>query len=197
LAELDPRASADEARMAQSLGLRAQPRRRWRWLTASMTLATACLLLLMLPRTHEFTARGGGTSTNALLVYRVHEQGAPERLSASAHLARGDELSFAYSNPEKLTRLMIFAVDEHGQVYWFHPAWTDANTNPTAIAIAPTATVNELGEAVTHDFNGHQLTLYAWFTNEIPTVQKAEALIAQGGLDRLNGRVLRYHLDID
>src|SRR5260370_4494491 len=65
LAEIDPRAPSDEARLAQSLGLRSRPRRRWQWMAAaSMTLATACLLLLLPLRGNEFTARGGAASTS-------------------------------------------------------------------------------------------------------------------------------------
>ncbi len=197
LAELDPRAPSAETRQAASLGLRAAPRRRWQWMAAgTLAAATACLLLLLPARQDEFAARGGA-ATNSLIVYRVRGQSAPERLKAGARISRHDELSFAYTNPEKLEHLMVFATDEHGHVYWYYPAWKDAAADPTAITIQPTARAVDLGEAVAHDLDGRALTLQALFTHATPTVRAIEQQRAQGGGQRLDGHLLQQRLELE
>src|SRR5260370_17283220 len=81
LAEIDPRAPSDEARLAHSLGLAPRPRRRWQWMAAaSMTLAAACVLLLLPLRGHEFAARGGPPPTSTIPTYPRPARPAPPPL---------------------------------------------------------------------------------------------------------------------
>jgi len=72
---------------------------------------------------------------------------------------------------------MIFAVDEHRHVYWYHPEWSSQADDPHAIAIASGTEVREIPAAVSHSFDGADLTLYAVFSNEDLTVRKVEQLI--------------------
>ena len=67
----------------------------------------------------------------ALEIYRVTGDGTTK--PADGWMAAGDELAFAYRNPTGFTRLMIFGVDDWGDIYWFHPAWTDASQDPVAV----------------------------------------------------------------
>jgi hypothetical protein len=123
----------------------------------------------------------------------------PQRLTGEhARLSAGDELAFAYANPEEYERLLVFVVDELQHVYWYHPAWSDATTNPTAIPIEATKRVVELREAVGHAFAGHKLTLYGVFGHEALTVKTVEERIARGTFPSPSGmRVVRYALEIE
>jgi len=109
------------------------------------------------------------------------EAGKPVLLStAGASIRRTDELAFDYSNPGGKTHLMVFAVDETRRVYWFHPAWTDENENPTAIPIAMTTDQekrHELREAIRHPFEGHRLTIHGLFVDRPITVREVETLV--------------------
>ena len=68
----------------------------------------------------------------ALEIYRVTGDGSTR--PADGWMSAGDELAFAYRNPTGFTRLMMFGVDDRGDIYWFHPAWTDATQDPVARA---------------------------------------------------------------
>jgi hypothetical protein len=83
-----------------------------------------------------------------------------------------DELAFAFDNPASARHLLIFGVDEHRHVYWYHPAWVNPATTPTAVAIPGGR--HELPEAVSHDLDGGVLTLYAVFANEAVSVRELE-----------------------
>ena len=67
-----------------------------------------------------------------------------------------DELAFAYRNPGGMTRLLVFAVDEHGHVYWYYPGWSDAADNPTAVPISSQPGLHELPASVLHKFDGER-----------------------------------------
>jgi hypothetical protein len=111
----------------------------------------------------ELVARGGGARPT-LLVYRVDASGAAT--PAPAQLRRADELAFGYANPGGLRYLLVFGVDEHGHVYWFHPAWPVGAPPPAAIAARPGPGPHELSEAVRHDLDGRQLRVTAVFSDE-------------------------------
>jgi hypothetical protein len=195
LATIDPAALSVEARTAAALGLRAPRRAGW-LVVGTLAMTAASLLLLLRAPAPSFVARGGAP-VNVLQLYRVHAGARPERVEPGARIARDDELAFAYVNPERRARLMIFAMDEHGHVYWYHPAWTDAATNPQAVAVAPSDRPIELGEAVAHAIDARTVTLYALFTDNAPTVREVERAIARGELERLAGRLLRYRLELE
>jgi hypothetical protein len=178
LGELDPRARPADERLARGLGLR-PARRRWApFAGLALAAAAACALLLVPARPGEFTPRGHAAASE-LYVYRVQKGARAQRLAAGERIAARDELAFAYTNPERFERLMVFAVDDHGHVYWYYPAWTDAAATPSAIAIAPTAQLTELGEAVAHTFDDRGIELYALFTHAPLDVKTVEAALAR------------------
>lgn len=202
LAELDPSAPDAKTRLAQGLGLRlSRPSlglSSFRLPAAGMALATAAALFLVLllpqgPSVTEdgFTARGGaGAPTEAtapLLVYRLTQDGGSEPLTQA--MAARDELAFAYLNPEGRPFLMVFGVDEHGHVFWYHPSWSDAAANPSAVPVAPSADMVELPEAISQNLDGQELTLHAVFMDAPWTVRQMEEQLAQGpdALSRLPG----------
>jgi hypothetical protein len=186
LAKLDPFALPGEERMALALGVRSSRRApaQAAWLVAA-TLAACLAFLLLRPSdpAQQFAARGIAAEPR-VWVYRVPAQGKPVELGTL--MAPTDELAFAYDNPEQSGRLLIFGIDEHRHVYWYHPAWVDPQSAPAAVPIG--AGRRELPEAVAHELDGSELTLYAVFTNDAVTVRDVER-----DLESFTGRAAWTH----
>lgn len=171
LSRLDPRAPSAEDRLAAGLGFAARRRRApatFRW--GALALAAAAVVLFVGTRAEEPQPRGAGARP-ALLVYRVTNAGAE---SAGASILAGDELAFAYANPSNRRYLLIYGVDEHGHVYWFHPGWPEGGPPPSAVAARPGAGPHELPEAVRHRFDGRRLRITAVLTDERLGVESFE-----------------------
>jgi hypothetical protein len=174
LSTLDPQAPKAKERIARGLGLRAARRPRLRrasWMAGGgLIAATAALLLLARPReaphpnavgtVGAFTARGVASDHQApaVWIYRVARDG---RISlAEQTLGAEDELAFAYSNTARHPYLMIFGVDEHRHVYWYHPAWPAETPPPASVPTTAGPGPHELSEAVRHHTDGARLTIY-------------------------------------
>jgi hypothetical protein len=188
LMPLDPCALPAEDRLARGLGLPA-PRhtsRGWRLagLGAAVGLAVAAFVVLGpsgRDRNDGFLARGGASSGRAeLLVYRVAGSAARPRPAGDVMTPR-DELAFAYRNPIGKRRLMVFGVDEHHHVYWYHPAWLRAAENPPGIAISSAPGAHELPDAVTQTLDGEELSIHALFSDQALTVRDVEQAVARRG----------------
>ncbi len=113
--------------------------------------------------------------SSRVLVYDVR-RGLPP-VPAGDVLQNGDELAFAYENGAAKRRLAIFGVDEHGHVYWFHPAWTHETDDPVAIPIETDASRHELPEAVLQRFDGKRLEIRSVFVDDPISVRQIEALL--------------------
>lgn len=190
LEQLDPaRHGAAQARLGRALGLERQPDRRVA--TAAVALAAALVLVLglLLARRQDvvaeaaplasagFTARGGAAEVPGLLrVYRIRPGMAPA--PAQDALAPGDELAFGYVNASAKPWLLVYGVDEHGHVYWFHPSWQDPAEDPGAVRAAPGAQLHELPEAVSHALDGRTLTVHGVLSDRRLTVREVERLLA-------------------
>ena len=117
-------------------------------------------------------------------IYRFPSPRIPgRRFGASAEKAGdvvhpGDELAFAYRNPAGMRRLLIFAVDEHGHVYWYHPEWSDVADNPTAVPISAEPGLHELPAAVLQKFDGERIVIHALFTDRELNVRQVESAVA-------------------
>jgi hypothetical protein len=97
---------------------------------------------------------------------------------------------------------MIFAVDEHRHVYWYHPEWSNQADDPHAISIASGPEVREIPSAVSHTFDGSDLTLFAVFTNDDWSVRRIEQMIQRAksvdeALPVKNGVVKKMHLTVE
>ena len=183
LEKLDPAAPRAEARIARSLGIGAPGARVFRWQAPVAALAMAAALLLFLsfrggkPIDAGFTARGGDDSTGgSVLVYRSAHLGTPSR--AGDAIGARDELAFAYENPSAKRYLMIFGIDEHRHVFWYHPGWSNPGDDPTSIAIETTPGVHHLHEAIAHDLDGNALEIHALFTDAPLSVKAVERRVA-------------------
>ena len=175
-------------------GVRAQlkapaPSTGRRWVVpagAAMALAASLLLVVRWLPDDGFRAKGGTPAAGfadgrwaGIDVYRAGAQGASR---AETRLAAGEALAFSYRNAgeQPFTHLMIFAVDARGQVFWFHPAWTDARQDPKSISIVASAATVELREAVTHDFVPGPLVIHAVFTRAPLKVSEVEKMLPHG-----------------
>ncbi len=186
LAGLDPAAPDAKTRLARGLGLNAAPPFAWRLPTLGAALATAAALclVLLLPRggpvsEDGFSARGGGVEAEApVVIYRLGADGGSEPLAGA--MGARDELAFAYRNPEGRPFLMVFGLDEHGHVYWYHPSWSDAAQDPAAVAVQAGEHLVELPEAISQHLDGQELTVHAVFLDAPWTVRQMEDRLARG-----------------
>jgi hypothetical protein len=154
------------------------PPSRRSWVLVAAT-AAACVALLVNSRMgrapqSEFGVRGPASNAPGptLEIYRVTEDGST-KASEGWMSARG-ELAFAYRNPTGFARLMVFGADDRGDIYWFHPAWTEATQDPVAVAVVAGEGPFELPEAIHHDVRGSRLRIVALFTNAAVSVRAVE-----------------------
>ena len=177
-------------RLARGLGLGrvadARARFGWRWaLGAAAALGLFALVgvRLVRPGRPEPQARGTASPPSQLLVYAIAPRGSTVRVTAGTRLERDGRLAFAYVNIAHKRRLMVFAVDEHRHVFWYHPAWQDARDNPVGVPIAADEAVHEIPQAVRHRFEGERLQLFGVFDDRDTSVRDVEAAVARAPLD--------------
>ena len=184
------------ARLQRAVGkLAADPApRRSRWLTFAIPAAAALAVVAVVSPmvrtgdhsgiqargpTHASVARAGRAPE--LLVFRVSPGGHSEPLGETVRC--NDELAFGYrSEGTAERRLLVFARDSGGQIYWYHPAWTDPADNPEAVTILGEAGVHELPAAVVQPLPAGVVEICSVFTARRWRVREAEAAIARGDL---------------
>jgi hypothetical protein len=181
LARLDPAAPRVEERIAAGLGLRARPA-RWPLPLGLAAVSAAALVLVMArgrsPADSEFGVRGGpGAAPGPALQIFCTSCGHPpvrviDRVPASATLA------FSYQNPAGKKHLMVLAVDDRRQIYWYHP---DPVANPLSVKIDQTVEERELTEEIVQTFAGSKLVILALFSDESLSAAKVESLVEPGG----------------
>ena len=182
--EGDGAAAEQRDRLARALfdpPTSAAPRRR----LVLVGAAAAALLLLAvvvprLARPPGFVAKGGGEGDGSRFVsvaVYARQRGELERVRR--RLAPSQGLAFAYSNggPRRFDRLLLFAVDERHEVYWYYPAWTDPRANPAAVPVRQGSGI-ELPDEVRHRYGGSRLRIFALFTRRRDlTVRQVEAAV--------------------
>ena len=119
-----------------------------------------------------------------LRAYRIRAGAAP--MLAEGELGATDELAFGYLNPASRPWLLVYGVDEHGHVYWFHPSWDDPAQDPSAVQAAAGAGMHELPEAISHALDGRRLTLHGVLSERRLTVKQVEALRQGRAADALS-----------
>ena len=206
LADLDPKAASPEERLGRSLGLRPERERRpvASWVASAVAAAAVILIAVMVipmrsvpPNAGDdgFSARGGEIKRSPeLRVYRVTGGREPNvRLGIDAverTIPATGELAFAYRTQANDEKLMVFGVDDRGEVYWYYPAWTDPRQNPVAIALEKSEVIRELPEAIAHEIRGKRLALYALFLRRTLSVRDIERRVSAA-------KRLGEHLPID
>lgn len=199
--------SEDEARARLGRGLFPGPRRRRVLVGASIGLAVACaaaVLLVARPGEDRFRSRGGPGAGQAghpaLTIFRVASDGVTGTERAGSEIRSGEPLAFSFTNPfaNSYSRLMIFAVDGSGRVFWFWPAWTQPADDPPSIAISPGTEPMELGERVRQTLTPGRVTIYGLFSNDEHHVREVETALQRGGdgLKSLGGYLWSETLDV-
>jgi hypothetical protein len=193
LATVDPDGARPmRDRLARGLGFslaRPQPR-RWPVLATAGALAAACALVLMVAprRSTEFEPRSAAPGSQ-LLVYELTPGESPRPVISQIHADAG--LAFAYANIRHRRRLMVFAVDENRQVYWYHPAWQSPAENPVALEIAGDDALHEIPQAITQHFAGHHLQLFGVFLDRPMSTREMEDLVLHAPADEQRRLQLR------
>ncbi len=198
LATLDPSALGVEERLAVGLGLGpstraahterdealevepsegASAKARVFGLVAILAAAAVIFWVVAVkPRDDGFASRGGHVAGAPYVrVFQSSKGGVPAPLVGP--IRRTSELAFAYESIPDYDKLMIFGLDEHGHVYWYHPAWTDPAANPSAIPVATSAGSHPLEEAILHDLDGKTLEIHALFSRQSRNVHEIESML--------------------
>jgi hypothetical protein len=179
-------AAQSRERLAAGLGFHVASRRPSAPRVLAMGLAAALAALFLVHLTiarhestkqeTEFAARGAArVETPRILAYAL---GPTRELALSDRVRATDQLAFAYTNPTGFRHLLVFGVDEHRHVYWYHPAWRSHDEHPRALAIEDGPAARELPDAIRHDLDGHSLTVYAVFLDDDIPVERVEQLVA-------------------
>lgn len=158
VAALDPVGLDDKARLRVALGFPHPARRRVGyaplWAGAALAAAGAMALLAMPADgpparsvSSGFQARGADPDMEFhLQVFRVDAHDGKHPLPPGARITAETELTFSFDAGPK-AYVMLFAQDARGQVHWYAPAWTDAATDPAAVAVPAGPLPHPLGEA--------------------------------------------------
>jgi hypothetical protein len=189
-----------EERIARGLGL--PRRRRFAPLLLPALAAAAAGLLLAVgtpsPRSEPLAARGAPPLPQ-LWVYRVQPPDQP-RLAADT-LDAGDELAFAYANPGSRAHLLVFGVDEHRHIYWYHPAWPEGGPAPEPRRAAAGVGPHELPDGVRHRLDGRHLEIGVLLSDRPVTILEVERALASGEepgtlARRLGGEIARRRFSV-
>jgi hypothetical protein len=158
------------------------PRARPSWVT-SLSLAVAAVTVVLVlgavsrregpvPRG---TAEGAALPPSLHLFRTVGDRTEP----VTGAIRAGDGLLFAYSNPgNTYSHLMVFALDDGGQVYWYYPPYQSAQEDPQAVPIEARRTGVELREVVRHPLRPGKLRLFALFVDRPASVKAVERALA-------------------
>ena len=139
--------------------------------------------------TEGFTAKTARSRVDArsrwisLNVFRLSGNTEPAPLQKTLHT--DDGVLFAYTNlgPEPFSHLMVFAVDDQHQVYWYYPAFLDVRDDPNGITIEKGVSRAGLQEVVVHPFPQGTVTIYGLFSDEPHAVSEVEAAVRRGIVD--------------
>lgn len=166
-------------------------KRRERIEAALITLGVVLGLLLFLawdfdtPESREAVERMRTLPVGPVATVRVLREQKDGALSpAATQMAHEDGLRFSYVNTAGWQRLLVFVVDDLGNVYWEFPEWTDRRASPVAAPISSTPREQEIPKAVHRAWEGELLVVYTIFTNEVVSARDLEARIADPARDR-------------
>ncbi|MBK8214131.1 MAG: zf-HC2 domain-containing protein [Myxococcales bacterium] len=187
LASLDPTAVSLEERLGRGLGLvteraEATPPRltRARLVGLALVAAAAIVLLVLAGRKKPddgFASRGAPAEGPPYVRVYTSAGGPPTPLEGAGPVRRDAELGFAYESVEGKGQLMIFGVDEHGHVFWYHPAWNDPKDDPGSVPIETGRGLHPLREAIAHELDGRTLEIHALFSSAPRTVKAIEGAL--------------------
>lgn len=152
------------------------PRVIGRWLWAPILAASAAAVLLIAKpfspdRQDGFAVRGGMAASPdrwvSIEIFRASGAGYRRVID---RIAPQDALAFAYSNrgDEGYRHLMIFAVDETGEIFWYYPAQPGPGVSITKTAHA------DLPDEIRHRLRPGRLRVFAVFSKETRAFAEVE-----------------------
>ena len=171
---------------AAGAGSKTSPRR---FLRPAVLIASGALALALLvsrrpdtrPESPPPVARGEmavAKTSPTLHLFRTAGEHETELVDRS--IRANDGILFAYSNPRAdLNYLMVFAVDAHGGVHWYYPAYERPGKNPPAARIRTGAVGVELGEEIRHPFQPGPLRMFALFLPRPMFVDEIERMVGR------------------
>jgi hypothetical protein len=131
----------------------------WTYGAAAVVAAAAAAAVALLPAPKEaglaaldghVAARGAGLPSHAATVQAFVARGQPgvaPALLEGAELGPGDGILVRYSNPtDRTAYLMVFALDQRGDVHWIHPAYLDVHDSPSSLGLQPRSSLRVLDE---------------------------------------------------
>ncbi len=109
--------------------------------------------------------------------FHIGADNVPRSLNEQMH--RDDALLLSYTNlgDEPFSFMMIFAVNNAGDIFWYYPAYLDERTDPTGIPIRQGVRNVELFEKIQHKLSPGPLNIYGLFTDQPLSVATIEELI--------------------
>jgi len=181
-------ASADTLAV-QTAAVRATPEVRERWFrppafAGAGALAGVLLLAVVGARLRTGpapVARGTTADDTGAPTVHIFRSVGEHRTEPVAETVRADDgILIAYSNPgTELSYLMVFAVDVHGGVHWYYPAYEQPGQNPAAPAIRTRALGVELAEEIRHALPVGPLRIFALFLRRPLSVEEVERTVSE------------------
>jgi hypothetical protein len=106
--------------------------------------------------------------------------GVAPALLEGAELGPGDGILVRYSTPsDRPAFLMVFALDELGDVHWIHPAYLHESDSPTSLELERGATLRVLDEVAEPENPAPgPLRVYALLSDAPLRVKEVEAKLA-------------------
>jgi hypothetical protein len=128
-------------------------------------------------------ARGGGLPSRAATVQAFvarTQPGVAPALLEGADFGPGDGILVRYSNPtERNAYLMVFALDQRGEVHWIHPAYLNEHDSPSSLALPPRSTLRVLDEVAEPENPAPgPLRVYALLSDAPLRVKEVEATLS-------------------
>jgi hypothetical protein len=170
------------------------------WSSAAVVGLVAILALVLWPRgphgmgSEASRDKAVGNETQApdrwigIKVFRI-VTGLAQPVTDGGTIQTTDRLVFRYNNlgSEPFNYLMIFGIDAARDIHWYYPAYVDAGSNPSSLAIRSGEIRVALPDAVQHELPVGPLVIYGVFSREPLRVLDIEnriaAMIAGNGWD--------------
>lgn len=190
--EFDDPALADDVLTLVRLGRAPDPkrggaRRLLTWLVPAAGLVAAAGLVLLFawppagPDPDGFQARSGAPDPDrwvSIQAFRAGPEGGFQKLGD--RLRASDALAFSYRNrTDAYDHLMVLAVDEGGQVFWYYPAHTRPGEDPESVPIHSAPGPIELPDQIRHALAPGRLRLFALFSRGGLRVAAVEAQVSR------------------
>ncbi|MBN2494310.1 MAG: hypothetical protein JXR96_06965 [Deltaproteobacteria bacterium] len=172
---------------------------RWVWAGAAAAVMLIAAVPMWLysraePRPDtEFAARGGPSGdADAWVSIQIFKATPGGYEPAIGQIAPDDALAFAYDKRARSGYgfLMILAVDQRGEIFWYYPAYEDASSDPASIPVDDTLAARPLRDEIQHALRPGALRVFSVFSRQALRVKAVEAMVEAdwqraGSIERL------------